>query len=91
MTRELEREEEPVGDGLPPRAHERVPARRALGDARWEALVRSRWEAVSDRLLFALELARHFSIATSTGVAESSDATARGSTPTRNPRDPPFT
>lgn len=69
----------------------RDAARRALGDARWDALVRPRWEAVSDRLLLALERARHFSIATSTGVAESSDASARGSTPTRNPRDPPFT
>ncbi|HEX9052764.1 MAG TPA: polysaccharide deacetylase family protein [Anaeromyxobacter sp.] len=69
----------------------REVARRALGDARWDAVVRPRWEAVSDRLLLALERARHFSIATSTGVAESSDASARGSTPTRNPRDPPFT
>jgi peptidoglycan/xylan/chitin deacetylase (PgdA/CDA1 family) len=66
-------------------------ARRALGDARWDGLVRPRWEAASDRLLLALERARHLAMAASTGVAASSDASARGSTPTRNPRDPPFT
>lgn len=69
----------------------RDAARRALGDARWETLVRRRYDAVSGLLLAALERARHFSSATSTGVAESSDASSRGATPTRNPRDPPFT
>jgi peptidoglycan/xylan/chitin deacetylase (PgdA/CDA1 family) len=72
----------------------RDAARRALGDARWEALVRPRYDAVSGVLLAALERARsvrHLSMATSTGVADSSDASSRGATPTRNPRDPPFT
>ncbi len=69
----------------------REAARRALGDARWESLVRPRWDALSERLLGAIERARHLSIATSTGVAESSAASSRGATPTRNPRDPPFT
>jgi hypothetical protein len=69
----------------------RDAGRRALGDARWEALVRPRWDAVSDRLLAGLERARYFSRATSTGVAPSTDASSRGATPTRNPRDPPFT
>lgn len=69
----------------------RDAARRALGDARWDRLVRPRWEAVSDRLLAGIERARQRSIATSTGVAERSAASSPGATPTRNPRDPPFT
>lgn len=69
----------------------RDAARRALGEARWEGVVRPRYDALSGLLLGALERARHLSRATSTGVAESSDARARGATPTRNPRDPPFT
>ncbi|HET8539464.1 MAG TPA: polysaccharide deacetylase family protein [Anaeromyxobacter sp.] len=36
----------------------RGAARRALGEARWEALVRPRYDAVSERLLAALERAR---------------------------------
>jgi peptidoglycan/xylan/chitin deacetylase (PgdA/CDA1 family) len=69
----------------------RDAARRALGEARWEGVVGPRYDALSALLLGALERARHLSRATSTGVAESSDASSRGATPTRNPRDPPFT
>jgi peptidoglycan/xylan/chitin deacetylase (PgdA/CDA1 family) len=69
----------------------RGAARRAVGDARWEALVAPRWDALSDGVLAALERARQRSMATSTGVAASTDASSRGATPTRNPRDPPFT
>ena len=69
----------------------RDAARRALGDARWDALVEPRYDLVSGKLLAALERARHLSMATSTGVAERSDASSLGATPTRNPRDPPFT
>jgi hypothetical protein len=69
----------------------RDAARRALGDARWEGTVRPRYDAVSVLLLGAIERARHRAMAASTGVAPSSDASSRGATPTRNPRDPPFT